>query len=112
MKYVLTHRGYRKKDCVSEGNSFLVGNGHFGYRGTLEEYRASEQAAWNLVGVYDQRGSEWRESFNLPNPFFFETYVDGNRETVHDCAPLKHEISLDLETGLFSRLSEFPSYLI
>ena len=109
MKYVLTHRGYRKKDCVSEGNSFLVGNGHFGYRGTLEEYRASEQVAWNLVGVYDQRGNQWRESFNLPNPFFFETYVDGNRETVFDCTPLKHEISLDLETGVFSRFSDFPS---
>lgn len=109
MKYVLTHRGYRKEDCVSEGNSFLVGNGHFGYRGTLEEYRASEQVAWNLVGVYDQRGNQWRESFNLPNPFFFETYVDGNRETVFDCAPLKHEISLDLETGVFSRFSDFPS---
>ena len=112
MKYVLTHHEYRKENCVQEGNSFLVGNGHFGYRGTLEEHRASEQVAWNLVGVYDQRGSEWRESFNLPNPFFFETYVDGNRETVQDCAPLKHEISLDLETGLFTRLSEFPSYLI
>ena len=60
MKYVLTHHGYRKENCVQEGNSFLVGNGHFGYRAALEERRAIEQVAWNLVGVYDQRGTEWR----------------------------------------------------
>ncbi len=112
MKHALTHHGYRKENCVQEGNSFLMGNGHIGYRGTLEEYRASEQVAWNLVGVYDQRGSKWRESFNLPNPFFFETCFEGKRETVHDCEPMKHEISLDLETGLFSRYTEFPSYII
>ena len=35
----LIKKGFNYQDVISFGNMFLLGNGRFGYRGTLEEFR-------------------------------------------------------------------------
>ena len=47
---------------VEEGNRFLIGNGHLGYRGVLEEEGKEALKGFNLVGVYDRYQDKWRES--------------------------------------------------
>ena len=103
---------FNRSARVEEGNRFLIGNGHLGYRGVLEEENQTEMKGFNLVGVYDKRDDKWRESLNLPDPIFFKTFVNGKEETVNTEDPLTHELSLHLDEGILERQSEFPSYLL
>ena len=38
------------------GNKFLMGNGYFGVRGTMEEYKKENMPCVNLAGIYDKVG--------------------------------------------------------
>lgn len=103
----LIKKGYSVDDITSFGNMFLLGNGKYGYRGTLEEYRKDNLVALNVAGFYDRYKDKWRETINLPNPFYI--HVNNNFE---DCSLLvntakNHQISLDIEKALFKRKTEF-----
>ena len=67
--YKLSKKGFDKDNIVSYGNMFLIGNGHLGYRGTLEEFSKDEMVGLNVLGFYDKYQNKWRESLNIPNPF-------------------------------------------
>ncbi len=103
--------GFDYEKHLQEGNSFLIGNGHLGYRGTLEEYGKKEMGSFNLVGVYDQYQDKWRESLNMPNPLSVKAYVDDKEESVLTTKPKSHQLSLSLEEGVLSRKSEFEDFL-
>ena len=107
-EFVLSKNDCRSETRVSYGNMFLIGNGHLGYRGTLEEYRKEQLVGLNIVGFYDRFENKWRESVNAPNPFYF-CMKDAN---CLDSSPLNHEISLDLKTETFFRSSEFANWKI
>ena len=104
----LTKKGFSYNDIVSYGNMFLLGNGRYGYRGTLEEYRKNEMTGLNMLGVYDRYKDKWRESINLPNPF----YINVKDHSILKDGPESHEISLDIEQGLFTRLSKYKDIVI
>ncbi len=38
MDFILTETEFNKENIAWNGNRFLIGNGYFGIRGTLEEY--------------------------------------------------------------------------
>ena len=103
---------FDKKNIVPYGNMFLIGNGHLGYRGTLEEYRKEQLVGLNVVGFYDKYQDKWRESVNLPNPFYvtvkdeFKTYSVLEEETIF------HQVKLDISKAIFSRKSEFKNIII
>ena len=82
----LVKKGYSKNDITSFGNMFLIGNGKFGYRGTLEEYKSDNLVALNVAGFYDRYKNLWRETINLPNPFYI--YVKNN---IDSCSVLENE---------------------
>ena len=54
MKDVLSVSSYDPSSRIQEGNRFLLGNGHLGYRGTIEEEGAESMTGYNLVAVYDR----------------------------------------------------------
>jgi trehalose/maltose hydrolase-like predicted phosphorylase len=102
----LIKKGFNQKDIVSFGNMFLLGNGRYGYRGTLEEYRKDEMVGLNMLGVYDRYKDKWRESVNLVNPFYI--LASSNKEfSLLKETPVSHEVTLDIENGLFNRLTKF-----
>lgn len=107
-EFVLFKTDCRSETRISYGNMFLIGNGHLGYRGTLEEYRKEQLVGLNIVGFYDRFETKWRESVNAPNPFYFRM-KDAN---CLENQPLRHEIALDLKTETFSRFSEFTNWEI
>ena len=104
----LTKIGFRKEDIVSYGNMFLLANGRYGYRGTLEEFRSPEMVNLTVLAFYDQFGDKWREPINLPNPFYAK--VQGHslleNEAVH------HEVSLDIRQGVFARETQYEDLRI
>ena len=100
--------GFNSNDIISFGNMFLIGNGHLGYRGTLEEYSKKEMVGLNVVGVYDKYLDKWRESINMPNPFFLkmDEYNVFNKDYIN------HYIDLDIKHALFTRNTEFNNLII
>ena len=102
----LIKKGFNKNDIVSFGNMFLLGNGRYGYRGTLEEYRKEELVGLNMLGFYDQYKDKWRESVNLPNPFYILVKSDKEFSLLKEKA-LEHEVSLNIENALFNRTTKF-----
>ena len=112
MKDIISCETYNRNDRILEGNRFLIGNGHLGYRGSLEEENKEEMKGLNLVGVYDKYEDKWRESINMPDPLFLRTFVENSEEDIKTADSLCHNMSLHLEKGYFSRKSSFPNYCI
>ena len=100
-------KGYNKDEVIQTGHQFLLGNGHIGYRGTLEEYTKEDMVGFNLVGVYDQYQDKWRESLNLPNPLFCKICREEKEISVKQSKYKKHEIQLDITNGLFKRITKY-----
>ena len=98
---------YDYKNRFISSTKFLLANGYFGYRGTLSEDKATDMAVWNLNGVYDQVGSEWRESINAFNPLF--TYIRYQNQVLHPKSVeyKSHSLALDLNNGLLTRKTVF-----
>lgn len=107
-EWELIKKGWNKDDIISYGNMFLLGNGHLGYRGTLEEYGKNEMVGLNVVGFYDRHQDKWRESINLPNPF----YLAIKGYSVLENKPISHEIKLDILHGTFSRKTVYQELII
>lgn len=87
--------GFLPEETALDGNRFLIGNGYLGYRGTLEEHGAAEQAGCLLNGVYDLVPGKWREPVNAPNGLLVRIHEARNI--------ISHRMSLDMRSALLSR---------
>ena len=112
MKKELVKTGFNKNDIVSYGNMFLLANGRYGYRGTLEEYNKEEMVALNVLGLYDRYQDKWRESINLPNPLFIKTSFNNKYQTVLGLDYISHEIKLNIFDATFARNTAFKDVII
>lgn len=110
--FKLTKKGFEKQNIIPYGNMFLIGNGHLGYRGTLEEFKKKELVGLNIIGFYDQYQSKWRESLNAPNPFYVHIKTKEKSFSVLDNKPAMHKQSLDLKRAIFKRHTEFEQLTI
>jgi len=107
--YCLIENGFRIEDAIPFGNRFLLGNGHLGYRGTLEEMGPNQMVELNVVGFYDRYKDKWRESVNSLNPFFIKIATDGKPRNVLETCPLSHQIILDFKKAIFFRKTIFDN---
>ena len=89
------------------GSKFLIGNGYLGYRGTLEEYDASQRPATIISGLYDKVGDLWREPVNMPNGGFLRLSLGGTPLHALETSPAHHHQALDLEHGIHERETVF-----
>lgn len=92
-------------DRISRANRLIIGNGCYGYRGTLEEHTKKECVALTTCGFYDQSGSGWREPVNMPNPLYLTVDINGERLTENHI--IDHKESLNLDNGIFERESTY-----
>ena len=105
---ILKKEGFNRDNIVSYGNMFLIGNGHLGYRGTLEEYKKEQMVGLNVAGFYDRYEDKWRESVNIPNPF----YVEINNHNILKNKYISHYQKLDISNALFHRRTEYDDLVI
>lgn len=103
---------FNRNDRMPEGNRFLIGNGHLGYRGVLMEENKSSMKGFNIVGVYDQYENKWRESLNLADPLSFRTFFNEKEEDVNSIDPEEHSLNLILDEEVLYRKSVFRDYVI
>lgn len=106
MKLTLTKTNYPYKNKESIANMFIIGNGHIGYKGTMEEELSSDKVTFNIIGHYDQYKDKWRESLNLFNPLYL-SILDENNNEFHYKNAIHHKVSLKLSEGTLKRVSEF-----
>ncbi|MGC6768373.1 glycosyl hydrolase family 65 protein [Enterococcus sp. LJL51] len=107
MSWIISETGKQLDKAVDFGNKFLIGNGYFGYRGTLEEYTKKEMVACNLSGIYDQRGTAWREPVNAPNGLFTKLTVAGENIDLTTCDIEEHLQQLDMYKAVHQRKTVF-----
>ncbi|WP_270330807.1 glycosyl hydrolase family 65 protein [Lapidilactobacillus dextrinicus] len=98
---------FEQAQIISNGNKFMTGNGYLGYRGTLDEFEATDFVAVNLLGIYDKHGNKWREPINAFNPFLTTATVDGQSLDVRQLKPITHQQVLDIKYGVHSRKTVF-----
>lgn len=103
----LIEEGFDAAKIVESGNKFLIGNGYIGYRGTLDEFGASECVGLNIARLYDGVKGKWRETVNAFNPFYLSVRADGTALDARGKAVLAHKAELDISKGLFSRKTVF-----
>lgn len=108
-EYILTENEFNKDNIAWNGNRFLIGNGYFGIRGTLEEYTKKQMCAVNMAGIYDRVGNSWRESVNAPNPIYTYIRVNGKIYTLPDSKPKFHQQELDFKYGLHCRVTRWKT---
>lgn len=101
---LITSTGYNA-DRLALGDKLIIGNGCYGYRGTLEEHTKTHCVALNAGGFYDQSGTNWREPVNMPNPLFAQIAINGT--SLCEKHVTSHTEQLNLDNGVFSRITVF-----
>jgi len=98
---------FNPNEIVKNGNKFLIGNGYFGYRGTLEEYSRDQMVAMNMAGLYDQFDGHWRESVNVFNPLYTCLKLGQVVLNPLKLTPIRHMQSIDMASGTHTRETVF-----
>ncbi|MCL2050459.1 MAG: glycoside hydrolase family 65 protein [Lachnospiraceae bacterium] len=104
--------GYDGAETVTNGNRFLIGNGYFGFRGTMDEWGKAEFAAVNLAGVYDQNGDKWREPVNAPNGLFVKLTAASIEMVLGKAKEKEHYQMIDFRHGIHHRDTLFDKVRI
>jgi len=103
MNWCVSDDKFIEENIAHNGNKYLIGNGYFGVRGTLEEYTKENMPSVNLAGIYDRVGDAWRESINAPNPLYAVVYCDGIKYTLPENSAYEHEQRLDFRNAVHHR---------
>lgn len=107
MKYSIKENGIPQGKTEFWGNKFCIGNGYFGYRGTMEEYGKEELVSCTLSEIYDDNGNGWREPVNMPNPLYTYVSYKGQKLSVLTSRVDSHIQELYLEAGIHRRKTAF-----
>ncbi len=107
--FTITADKFTAENIPHCGNKFLIGNGYFGIRGTMEEYTKEYMPAVNMAGIYDKVGDAWRESVNAPNPLYTYVKINGKKLALPDAEPISHKQELDIAKGIHTRCTTWQT---
>lgn len=103
----ISENTFIKDNIPHYGNKYLIGNGYFGIRGTMEEYDKSGMCAINMAGIYDRVGTSWRESVNAPNVLYTYIKINGEKIALPENAPFSYIQELDFYNAIHKRETVF-----
>lgn len=104
---ILCSNGFDAEQTVANGNKFLIGNGKFGYRGTLDEMGREHCVGLNIAGLYDGVRGKWRETVNAFNPLYLKLFAGDVPLNAWSDRVVAHSQTLDISCGVFSRKTLF-----
>ena len=73
MEFILTESEFNEDNTAWNGNRFLMGNGYFGIRGTLEEYTKKQMCAVNMAECTGQEPEPTPHCPDLPGALPFSS---------------------------------------
>lgn len=109
MNWCVKEQGYDAEKIEFLGNKMCIGNGYFGYRGTLEEYSKEQLVACTISEVFDDNGNGWREPVNVPNGIYTQVKYEGVPLSVLNGTIKAHEQELWIDTGMHKRKTVFET---
>lgn len=109
MEWTIREEGYHPEKTEFFGSKFCIGNGYFGYRGTLEEYGKQQLAACTVSEIFDDNGSGWREPVNVPNGLYSRVFCQGKELSVLKADIKSHVQELEIDKGLHRRKTVFQT---
>ncbi len=107
MDWAIEEKGFDKKNIEFFGSKFCIGNGYFGYRGTLEEFQKEQLPSCTVSEVFDDNGNGWREPVNMPNGLFTKLSYKGKELSVLSSEVAEHKQILELDGGIHKRETLF-----
>ena len=107
--WCIREEGVDEKKIEFLGNKMCIGNGYFGYRGTLEEYGKDQLAACTVSEIFDDNGNGWREPVNVPNGLYTWAEYAGEKLSVLDAQAESHVQELYIDTGTHRRETVFAA---
>ena len=106
---IIEEKEFSAARVEQNGSRLLIANGYMGYRGTLEEFGKEQLVALNMAGLFDKNGDAWRESVNLPNPFYTAVAVNGETLSPLSAAVTAHRQWIDIYEGVHRRETAFAA---
>ena len=94
-------KGYNSEQSITDGTTFLLGNGYLGYRGTFAEDRKEDYVACIVTDTWDNADGKWEELSNVPNALYAAFYVDNSLVDLKKDSQFKRVFSL--KDGLTTR---------
>src|SRR6266498_319048 len=88
---------------------FTIGNGYLSTRGAFEERYAGEMRATFLHGVFDEAPIVFTELANAPDWLPIQVYLNGERFAMDSGRVESFQRTLDLRTGLLTRVIRWRS---
>ncbi len=70
-------KDYDSHQAITDGTTFLLGNGYMGYRGTFAEDRKNDYVACIVTDTWDNADGKWEELSNVPNALYAQVYHQG-----------------------------------
>ncbi len=99
--------GFDPERVEVNGSRFIVANGNFGYRGTLEEHLKAHLVGCTMSGIFDRAGDSWREPVNAPNGLYTLASCNDEQAAVTARDPVDHRQVIDMRRGVHARESVF-----
>lgn len=109
MNWKIEDKEYKKEKIEFIGNKMCIGNGYFGYRGTLEEYGKEQLVACTVSEIFDDNGNGWREPVNVPNGLYTWVEYEEKKLSVLETKIEKHVQELHFDTGIHRRKTVFST---
>ena len=92
---------YQKSQSITDGTTFLLGNGYLGYRGTFAEDKKTDYVACIVTDTWDKADGKWEELSNVPNALYASFFYKGSEINLNTHAEFYRE--LNVKDGLATR---------
>ncbi|HLI09672.1 MAG TPA: hypothetical protein VKV40_24125 [Ktedonobacteraceae bacterium] len=105
----VTEHTFDPKELHSKETVYSIGNGYFGTRGTFDEGYPGAAPATLIYGVFDTIPVAKEELANVPDWLPIKLFVNGERFRLDEGKILDFQRSLDVQTGVLSRIVRWES---
>ena len=105
----VTEHTFDPKQLHSKETVYTIGNGYFGTRGTFDESYPGAAPATLLWGVFDTIPVAKEELANAPDWLPIKVFVNGERFRLDQGKILEFQRTLDMQTGVLSRIVRWES---
>ncbi|HET9920888.1 MAG TPA: hypothetical protein VFQ30_13650 [Ktedonobacteraceae bacterium] len=105
----VTENAFDPKELHAKETVYTIGNGYFGTRGTFDEGYPGAAPATLLYGVFDKVPIVIEELANAPDWLPIHVFVNGERFRLNRGKILEFQRTLDMQTGVVSRMVRWES---
>ncbi|MEC9484841.1 MAG: glycosyl hydrolase family 65 protein [Candidatus Izemoplasma sp.] len=101
-QWQIIKKEFIKREAITDGSNFMIGNGYLGYRGTFSEDTKDNFVGCILSDTWDNADGKWEELCTVPNALYTAVYHNDSPITV-DTNLIDFNRELDIKHGITKR---------